>query len=340
MRRERIIIFLGAFIVFLVLCEVILRVRGVTPFVPRLHRVIYEPSFIFSPHSNLGYTLKSGEFRFTLLALDSLTFHPMHNPDFTRATSSKYPGASTDERSSIGIFGASFTYGVGVEDSITYPWLLQNGLDDYEVINYGVPGYGPIHALLLLKDLIIKGEMPSVVILAYSYYHDNTNTLPRRSRETIARFSNLDNNEFIEKSKVPYCQMEEDGGLIIKHLKYDSFYTEWPFRRQSALVNMMEMKYNEVEEETHNGHEISKTLILKIADLCRKNGSELLIVGITGHDLTRELLTFCSENDIKNADISVDLDEGSKYRIHPDDSHPNGKAHMLYAERILKILRD
>ena len=44
--------------------------------------------------------------------------------------------------------GCSFTFGLGVDDESTWPWLLQERLPDHQVINPGVRGYGTDQALL------------------------------------------------------------------------------------------------------------------------------------------------------------------------------------------------
>src|SRR5262249_26695941 len=44
--------------------------------------------------------------------------------------------------------GCSFTFGLGVNDEDTWPWLLQERMPDYRVVNVGVNGYGTDQALL------------------------------------------------------------------------------------------------------------------------------------------------------------------------------------------------
>jgi len=322
-------------LIFVLSAECILRLKGEKPFVPQTLDVVFEPTFIFAPSTTFGYTLKPGNFRFTMGKLDNFTFQPTHTADSTRATSADL--SNNDQRPFICLFGASYTYGVGVEDSSTFAWRLQKKRPDLNIVNYGIPGYGPIHAYLRLKGLLRKKNRPAFVILNYSYYHDNTNTLPRISRESIVRFSNLANKEFIARSLVPYFETEGDS-LILRYIPYDSFYSEWPLRQYSALVNFMEIKYNQMDEKAHNSHRISKKVILRIAELCRDNNISFALAGITNDQLTQEMLTFCSENDILNLDISVNLERGSKYRIHEFDSHPNGKAHSIYTEKLLELL--
>jgi len=335
---RRIAAFLGIIILFLFSYEIVLRARGLMPFVSQVYQVTYEPSFVFVPHKNLGYTLAPGKFKFTLNYLDSLAFHPQHTENFTRATHADNLPDSLRNQATIVVFGASYTYGQGVEDSMTYPWLLQEKLENYNMVNYGVPGYGPIHALLILQGLAEKGEMPSLVILAYSYYHDNTNTLPRKSRESITRFSNMNNREFIEHSSAPYCTINEEGNLVINHIRYDSFYSEWPLRQHSSVVNLLEIKYNEWELKQHESQRVSKHIIERIKALCDEKKATFLVAGITGHEDTKAVLSHCEKQGIRTVNIALDLTENQQLRIHPDDPHPNSLAHNHYARTLLRYV--
>jgi hypothetical protein len=63
----------------------------------------------------------------------------------------------------VHVFGDSFTFGQGVEDDQTYPALLQQALGPaYEVVSYGVNGYGPEQMYLRMEryaDRIAAGDL-------------------------------------------------------------------------------------------------------------------------------------------------------------------------------------
>ena len=62
--------------------------------------------------------------------------------------------------------GCSFTFGLGLDDDNTWPWLLQERLPDYHVINAGVNGYGTDQALLAAERVALHtpGQVPLVVL--------------------------------------------------------------------------------------------------------------------------------------------------------------------------------
>ncbi|MFH1319485.1 MAG: hypothetical protein ABII90_02375 [Bacteroidota bacterium] len=336
----KVVILLSFIILFCVIYEVALRIKGIQPFQPKIHNIIYEPEFIFAPSSTLGYTLKPGKFKFTMCDLDSLTFNPVHNNDSLRITRALQSEKKYISKEKVYIYGASFTYGFGIEDSLTYPYLLQKAYPHLNFVNFSVPGYGTIHALLLLKRAVMYNEIPSVVVINYSFYHDDTNTLPRKTRETILRFSNMLNENFIKKSSFPYADIDHGGKLMIDYIPCGSFYTEWLLRRYSAFINFLEMKYNETEGKFYDNHMVSKKIINEIHKLCLKNNITLVVAGINNADLTREMLAYCDTLGILNSDISVDLSAESKFRLHPKDGHPNAPAHAEFANKYIKFFRE
>lgn len=70
------------------------------------------------------------------------------------------------DRPRVLVLGDSMTYGHGVEDSETYPAVLQHLEPRFEVINAGVPGYSGVEELLLLREEGMRLE-PDLVILGF-----------------------------------------------------------------------------------------------------------------------------------------------------------------------------
>ena len=326
-------------VAFLCVYEFVLRKRGVQPFKPSLHNVIYEPEFIYAPSHRLGYKLKPGSFTFMMCNLDSMVFQPTHDSNAHRITRPSGNGQKPDRSSVVMVFGGSLTYGFGVADSLTYPYLLQQTFPNVDVQNRAVPGYAGVHAIIMLQMVIEEGNIPSVALLNYSHYQDETNTLPRKSRESITRFSNVDNAQFMGRSNFPYAAFNEEGDLEIDHIPFGSFYTEWPLRRNLAFVNFLEMKYNEIEHGFYDHHGLTQAVIMAIKNLCTEHGIKLVVVGISEADLTRKMLEFCTNNAILNVDISMNLYDNEELMIHPRDGHPNAKAHGIYAKRMSAFLK-
>lgn len=71
----------------------------------------------------------------------------------------------------IAVMGDSFTWGVGVKDSERFTNIVENKNNDrFEVLNFGVSGYGPIQYLLQL-DKILEFN-PDIIFIAFCLGND------------------------------------------------------------------------------------------------------------------------------------------------------------------------
>ncbi len=74
-----------------------------------------------------------------------------HTADGRRITSPAQE-EKPDGRDQVVVVGDSLTYGYGLSDEETWPWLLQERLPCSRVLNYGAPGYGTYQCLLMLEE--------------------------------------------------------------------------------------------------------------------------------------------------------------------------------------------
>jgi lysophospholipase L1-like esterase len=95
----------------------------------------------------------------------------------------------------VATVGGSTTFGTGVNDSDTWPALLQERLGDgFAVINYGMPGFSTAEGIVQM-GLIIPESDPDIVIFYEGWndihnYHDPTTT-PDYYRYGLRQLSNL-----------------------------------------------------------------------------------------------------------------------------------------------------
>ncbi len=96
----------------------------------------------------------------------------------SRVGASAVPRERTDGVRRIATFGCSFTYGSEVEAPDAWPAQLDAMRDDLEVLNFGVPGYGPDQALMRFLrvrdsidvDEVWLGLLPVTVMRLVSMY--------------------------------------------------------------------------------------------------------------------------------------------------------------------------
>lgn len=313
--------------VFLLSAEFVVRWKGVRPWVPREEKVIsVEPGGrLVTPQPILGYTYIPG--RFTVTLADGYSFVMTHLPNSLRVTQplDDYSGAS--EKPEIWVFGCSYTHGWSLNDEETYPWLLQQRLQDYQIVNFGVGGYGTIHSLLQYRDALGL-KRPKLAILAYAGFHDERNTLARTWRKVAAPNSKL------ESLKLPYALLADDGGLQY-HLGTDIVYTEFPGMKQLALSHYVEGHWNAAEGKLLQSHQVSEALIMEMARLSQEHQVKFLVAVISPD---QQMLKFVDQHGIPTVDISVDR-KLREYQNLPHDPHPSAAANRLYADKLEPAVR-
>ena len=78
------------------------------------------------------------------------------------------PRGAREQR--VALLGDSVTFGVGVEDSANWTELLQAGQKEWDVYNYGVPGYGIVEVTNTLNGLLASrlGKKWDLVVYCYN----------------------------------------------------------------------------------------------------------------------------------------------------------------------------
>lgn len=91
----------------------------------------------------------------------------------------EYPYDKPPNTTRIVLLGDSFTFGENVADEQTYAYLLEQTLENVEVINFGVHGWGHDQMLLSLEEEGVK-YAPDIVLLGFIYDDSERNTLSFR----------------------------------------------------------------------------------------------------------------------------------------------------------------
>lgn len=292
----------------------------------------YTPYSPIIPHSYLGYYQLPGSYKHTLNRF--LSYTCTHGLDSLRITSLD---SSAKTKCDIGVFGCSFTYGQGVDDTATFAWILQKELVGERVCNFGVIGFGTVQTLLQLRQLEIQHLVPKTVIINYASFHNERNTLPRWWRKKLIPARNVLPDSLL--MQVAFCSayINSNSTLSIKRTLIGSIYSEPFLMRKSALVNCVDDFVNVLTKMLINKQDVSLRIIEEINSICKKNGSRLLVAGIYNDEGTQQMLSCCALQHIDTVTIAVDLNR-KEFNNQPYDSHPNAKAHRIYAERLYNKL--
>jgi hypothetical protein len=255
------------------------------------------------------------------------SFKAVHLPNTLRITRPLETYDQSNRKEGLWIFGCSMTYGWSLNDDETYPWLLQERLPQYDVVNFAVPGYGTTHSLIQFRDALAAGAAPKVAILAYAKFHDQRNTFSRIRRKEVAPWNRL--------GPLSYPNARLENG-VLRHLTADVEYREFPLLRRLALAHYIEMLYNRLEFRRHQGPAVSEALIAEMAELAGKHGVKLVVANISGG---QAMLDWAKENGIPGVDISLDLSSPENTN-DPHDGHPSVIATRKYANTLEEFLRE
>lgn len=337
-------------IVTLLGLETIWRLAGHQPWDPPVYDIRVEPGGkMFDRDPVLGYRLLPGRYRVTLhTGYDYTATHddarqritaPLDHSDAASGSSGQ-PGvadggdssdAADSDRPEVWIFGCSFAYGYSVDDEQSVPWLLQRRLPHYQMRNFGVPGYGTVHALLQLRQELEAGARPQAAIVMYFADHDQRNTFSRGRRKILYTFNRLG------PMGQPYASLDA-GGKLELHFD-DVLYREFPLMRRSAVAHTLEEAYNELAARRASSHDVSKALIRDFADLALAHGVTPVVAVFSPLPLARDMLQYCVEQQIPAADIAFDWDLPLYWNAPADPFHPSPVGYWLLAERLDEYLK-
>ncbi len=282
---------------------------------------------------DLGYVYRPGRHRIEMRW--GKVFHTSNALDGLRITrpstgASEAPDPSTSGRAAVWIFGGSFTYGWLLEDDETFPWKLQERFPELDLVNFGVGGYGTLHALIQYEAALTQRPAPWVVLIAYNWFHARRNTSPR------ARHKALRPQTSMGLIAIPRARLVEGE---LRREVVPLHYRGLPFYRQSALSNFIDELYNRVETRSVDGDGVTRAILGRFAELALGHGSELVLAGLSDHPRTHAMLSYARQIGARTVDIAVDTTlPGASHA--PYDNHPSASTNTTYADRLERYLRE
>ncbi len=172
---------------------------------------------LFVEDAILGYSLHPGSYDITEQRQgQSHRFH-LTVDDGGRRSTSYFP---THMPRRIFICGDSAMFGWGLNDEETVPWLLQQRLPQYEVVNLSSTSFSTVHALLQLKRADVQLSSSDIVVLTYS---PRTNDINVASQSVFREFRNglearLGDTQIKNAIYYPFGSINEQGELMIRRV--------------------------------------------------------------------------------------------------------------------------
>lgn len=334
MRLLKLILFYSISTCFiLLLLEAILRLFGEGVYHSQPYNITSYPKPALIGHHRLGFALSPGHFDITLN--HKLQFSANHTPDSNRVTKL---ASKTSKAKEIWIYGCSFTYGWGLDDTASFPFKVQKALPQFNILNKGVPGHGTVqHLMRLGRELRTAKRKPRLVVLCYGSFHDDRSVLSHQQRRFYKRamFSDKTNRDFTH-IRLPFIALSDPQTINFESIA--NLYAPWSVSRKSALMNFVETKWLGMKDRYSDMEMASLHLISEMNDIAEDAGIEFLVAGILQNEKTEEMLGMLTDEQIDNLDISVNTLDPS-YTLAPYDDHPNSKATQGYKNTLVEFVR-
>ncbi|MBI3555887.1 MAG: hypothetical protein HY074_06470 [Deltaproteobacteria bacterium] len=302
------------------------RAKGLLPYSSHEISIRVEPggSFI-GPHPILGYANLPGAFRITHPT--GYTWKGVQDGEGHRVTRPQ-AGSTKGHKDELWIFGCSLTYGWTLNDSETFPWLLQERFPAYDVTNFGVAGYGTLHSLLQLRGALATGRRPKAVVLGFMAGHISRNTFSRTRRKMVKPYSDAWGSMI-----QPFAKRDSSGNLRVEMAKY--VYEGLPFVTESALMNFLDDKLNEWDEDRPEHWQVTKGILDEIASTCEQRGIPLVLADLSPFSDRFSKEWAANHPLVTLAWMGVNFQDpvfNNQKLAH--DGHPNAAANRLYSQKL------
>jgi hypothetical protein len=319
----------------LLLGEGLLRLFGWGP-VPS-YRVVSHPQQHLAIHPEWGFQLREGAFSVTIN--DSLTYQSTQRPTDWGVCRVSSPAPSQDDRPVLVLSGCSFPYGMGVEDSESYPFLVQQQWPQLRVINAGIPAHGTLQSLLRLRAALAEGHQPHAFVYHYLDSHQHRNLLSRSFAQLLRVETRLrDAQDTLRAVRFPRGRMVGEKQLDIQAVEVTFHPLFGKAREWSALANQLEELYSRLLHSRTQAEAVTRACIREMQRLCEAEGI-FFAVAILSEDPKRPFMQqLCQEEGLLHLDLTVDYTDPS-YFNWPYDGHPNAGTHRLYAQRLTSFLQ-
>lgn len=287
-----------------------------------------ESFFIDDPVT--GYAAKPCETFSSVKMLNNDTIYQTHYTINCSGNRTTGPNAKQSHKYLM-FFGCSFTFGEGLPDSLSFPYLVNETSKLYKVINYSQPGYGPQQMLAMMQS----GNIDTVLridsgIAVYTL-------LPDHLYRAVGAPYVIGN----WGDRMP-CYKLESG----KPINVGSFKQQHPLKAlyykalaKSGVGKLMrwgEPKYSKADLQ------LTASIISRSRDiyLTASPNSKFVVLLYPFPDLLplrKDLKTALEQEDITILDYQDLFPMDSAHTI-VGDGHPNGLANQLVAKQLVRDL--
>jgi len=236
------------------------------------------------------------------------------------------------------VLGDSFAWGFGVEHHERFSEILENAHPDWEIINASVSGYGTDQEFLLLKERGIAFK-PDVVLLLF-YENDFASNIHTQEHWYFKPLFVIENGQLkLQNVPVPKATINQRLRRFFLGRTYlgPSLYSgkDAFLRLFRSLVGGKTGDRDTDSGDKQRMHNVTYHLIKGMVDVCKKNGSVLVLVSVPmSAEKRRFLQGIAARETIPYLPLDSHFESSVTRVVFPHDPHWNTKGHELAANVI------
>ncbi len=234
------------------------------------------------------------------------------------------------------LFGCSFTFGEGLNDTQTMAWQLGKLLgENYQVYNFGYSGYGQHNALAIIENTLPDLSMYEKILTYFVVIPDHVLRVAGLTSGDGPRYE-IENGKAVRHgtfASLPPLPWDKTSWAWVKQSSIFKFYRK-PIAEKFLPYNTEAKRMALLRAILHTGAE---TLHQRYA----QSRSSILVWPV-GHTNFAQKLSPVAEN-ISIVDMEPWLPEyasKSQSYIIPIDRHPNALANELMAKNLAKLVQE
>ena len=297
---------------------------------------------------------RSANYRDSIGGPDNFTAHAWHHNNLALRQHRNFSEADLAAAANIGVFGDSFVENIGMDApySFTEPldYLLNQGRTRFNVLNFGVYGYGPGQSFLHYENFRYVNELDYVL---YVYSDNDISDIGKTRLFRLDETGRLRRNEIIRPWWAPLI-----GRLYLSYLILDatgrlSSYFELVHIRSEADLRYLispKRRQSQPSEYRKDKFPIFQQLIRRWKSRVETRGSTFYVVMLPNHPVDPFLASVFAEEGVEvislydcfgdhdPAHLRLPWDE-SPYRFRRD-GHWNEAGNHLAAVCLYRVLEE
>ena len=226
----------------------------------------------------------------------------------------------------INIFGGSNAFGWGLNDNETLPFFLQKNLQNWNVKNYAINGYG-VHQMLAQIENDTK-ILKDINILITSNFHASRSSCKKDYSFGTPKYI-IDDNHNLKRSG--YC-----GNLLLTKYQLPKIFGS--IINRSEIKKLLDKVFVKPNEINSLDIDIYISIIKRIRELIDEKNQEFFVGYIENslNDLDKIIFQEFKKENIEY--INLSLEPKKDYELY--DGHPNKEANIKRSLMILEYIKN